>query len=45
VLLFFFGTQRELFDSTFAVIASLTATIPALLKMLSAFGDRGTKAA
>jgi len=41
VLLFFFGTQRELFDSTFAVVGGLTATIPALLKMLSAFGERG----
>ena len=41
VLLFFFGTQRELFDSTFAVVGGLTATIPALLKMLSSFGERG----
>lgn len=41
VLLFFFSTQRELFDSTFAVVGGLTATIPALLKMLSAFGERG----
>ena len=41
VLLFFFSTQRELFDSTFAVVGGLTATIPALLKMLSSFGERG----
>lgn len=41
VLLFFFGTQRELFDSTFAVVGGLTATIPAILKMLSSFGERG----
>lgn len=41
VLLFFFGTQRELFDSTFAVVGGLAATIPALLKMLSSFGERG----
>ena len=45
VLLFFFGTQRELFDSTFAVVGGLTATIPALLKMLSTFGERGAKPA
>ena len=41
VLLFFFGTQRELFDSTFAVVGGLAATVPALLKMLSSFGERG----
>jgi hypothetical protein len=41
VLLFFFGTQRELFDSSFAVISGMTVTIPALLKILSAFGERG----
>ena len=41
ILLFFFGTQRELFDSTFAVVGGLAATIPALLKMLSSFGERG----
>jgi hypothetical protein len=41
VLLFFFSTQRELFDSTFAVIGGLTAAVPALLKMLSSFGERG----
>ena len=41
VLLFFFSTQREMFDSTFAVIGGLTAAVPALLKMLSSFGERG----
>jgi hypothetical protein len=40
-LLFFFATQRELFDSTLAVVGGMAATIPALLKMLSAFGERG----
>jgi hypothetical protein len=40
-LLFFFGTQRELFDSTLAVVGGLTATIPALLKILTTFGERG----
>ena len=41
VLLFFFATQRELFDSSLAVVGGLAATIPALLKMLSSFGERG----
>ena len=40
IVVFFFGTQRELFDSTFAVAGGFTATATALLKLLSTFGDR-----
>lgn len=40
VLLFFFMTQRQTFDSTFAVIGGLAASLPAFLKTLSGLGDR-----
>jgi hypothetical protein len=43
VLLFFFTTQRQTFDSTIAMISGLAATLPLILKTLSGLGERGAK--
>jgi hypothetical protein len=40
VLLFFFATQRQTFDSTFALVGSLAASLPTFLRTLSSFGER-----
>jgi len=42
VLLFFFITQRQMFDSTIALVTGLAASLPAFIRMVSGFG--GTKA-
>lgn len=44
VLLFFFVTQRQMFDSTIALVTGLAASLPAFIKMVSGFGGRGAKA-
>lgn len=43
VLLFFFTTQRQMFDTTIAVVSGLVATLPAFMKMLSGFGEKGAR--
>ena len=40
VLLFFFTTQRQTFDSTIALVGGLAASLPAFLKTLSGLGER-----
>jgi hypothetical protein len=40
VLLFFFTTQRQTFDSTLALIGGLAASLPAFVKTLSGLGNR-----
>jgi hypothetical protein len=41
VLLFFFTTQRQTFDATIALLGGLAASLPAFLKTVSGFGQRG----
>ena len=38
VLLFFFITQRQMFDSTIALVTGLAASLPAFVRMVSGFG-------
>ena len=40
ILLFFFMTQRELFDATFAVVTGLVTGLPAFLRLLSGVVER-----
>jgi len=39
-LAFFFATQHELFNTALGILTGLAATLPALVKMASLFGDR-----
>jgi len=43
VTLFFFLTQQELFDATIAGVTGLTAALPAFTKVLTMWGDRGSR--
>jgi hypothetical protein len=43
VTLFFVVTQHELFDATLAMVTGVTASLPALAKIASAFGDRAAR--
>jgi len=43
VTLFFFVTQHELFDATIAGVTGLTAALPAFTKVLTMWGDRGSR--
>jgi len=45
VTLFFFVTQHELFDATIAGVTGLTAALPAFTKVLTMWGDRGSRGA
>ena len=40
VMLFFFVTQRQMFDSTIALVTGLAASLPAFVKMISGLGNR-----
>jgi hypothetical protein len=40
VLLFFFMTQRQMFDSSIALVTGLAASLPAFVKMISGLGNR-----
>jgi hypothetical protein len=42
VLLFFFMTQRQMFDSTIALVTGLAASLPAFISMVSRFGNRSS---
>jgi len=42
VLLFFFMTQRQMFDSTLALVTGLAASLPAFINMVSRFGNRSS---
>jgi len=40
VMLFFFMTQRQMFDSSIALVTGLAASLPAFVKMVSGLGNR-----
>ncbi|HYK03154.1 MAG TPA: cache domain-containing protein [Thermoanaerobaculia bacterium] len=42
VLLFFFMTQRQMFDSSIALVTGLAASLPAFVKMVSGLGNRAS---